>query len=595
MRTGKRITALLLAMLLVVGLLAGCGSGATQTSEAPAESQEASTAPAESEAPAQTPDAAESAPAEEAAPPAEEEAPAEEAAPAEDVDPTDWDEPVMDLPLAGTPATLSLWCQKPGGAVSTVAPNGYYDYPHWQQAAELTGVSLEFIQAEFMVASEQFGLMIASNDYPDMIGGFNSLYAAGDDYGIDQEIIIALEDYADLFPHYEHYRTSSRFLESATTTQEGHIAGFYELMSDFIGPFFGMMARGDWMEDLGIESPTTYDELHDMMVAFMNEKGASYGIYLDSAAVGNDNFLAAGYGVPVMLATNAKESYWYVQDGVVKDGITGEGYQDYLRMLHQWYTEGLISTDFTSAQGAMSNDGMSAITTGKVGVFFNGAPMMSMYSVMSDDPNLRLVGVADPTIEKGDITHLDTTEYDFGAERFSITTQCENPELAIQYADFWFTERGIRLANYGADGVSCEVVDGQPQFTDAVLNNPDLAAGDAISFYTGRNSTPSWSSNSKLLVSFNEDEAGAFAIWEASRDNRDVYPYVASLTIEESEDLSALASDYETYALEARDRFIVGDMDIETEYEAYEQALHEMGLTRALEIKQAAYDRYMEK
>jgi putative aldouronate transport system substrate-binding protein len=139
------------------------------------------------------------------------------------------------------------------------------------------------------------------------------------------------------------------------------------------------------------------------------------------------------------------------------------------------------------------------------------------------------------------------------------------------------------------------VVDGQPQFTDAVLNNPDLAAGDAISFYTGRNSTPSWSSNSKLLVSFNEDEASAFAIWEASRDNRDVYPYVASLTIEESEDLSALASDYETYALEARDRFIVGDMDIETEYEAYEQALRDMGLTRALEIKQAAYDRYMDQ
>ncbi len=592
MKTCKRLTALMLTVLLLAGILAGCSSSTAAPSTTPAETEVQSEASASesvpveepSESPSETPSA--EAPAET---PAEEEAPAEE--PVLDAASL----PEIELPLTDTPVSFTYWCQKPGGAVSSVAPNGYFDYPHWQRAAELTGVSLDFIQVEFMVANEQFGLMIASNDYPDFIGNFNSLYNAGDDHGVDQEIILALEDYVDLYPHYEYYRTSSKFLESATVTQEGHITGFYELMSDFIGPFFGMMARGDWMEDLNIESPTTYDELHDMMVAFKTEKGASYGIYLDQAAVGNDNFLAAGYGVPVMLATNAKESYWYVQDGEVKAGIVGEGYQDYLRMLHQWYEEGLISTDFASAQGAMSPDGMGEITSGKVGVFFNGAPMMSMYSAMSTDPNLRIVGIADPTIEKGDKTHLDTTEYDFGAERMSITTQCEDPELAIRYLNFWFTDQGIQLANYGAEGISCEVVDGAPQFTDTVLNNPDLAPGDAISFYTGRNSTPSWSSNSKLLVSFNEDEAAAFEIWAASRDNRDVYPFVAALTIEEAEDLSALASDYETYALECRDRFIVGDMDIETEYAAYEEAIHTMGLTQALQIKQSAYDRYMSK
>lgn len=63
----------------------------------------------------------------------------------------------------------------------------------------------------------------------------------------------ALEDYEDLFPHYQKYRTSTKFLETATSTAEGHISGFYELMSDFIGPFFGMMGRGDWIEALNME------------------------------------------------------------------------------------------------------------------------------------------------------------------------------------------------------------------------------------------------------------------------------------------------------------------------------------------------------
>ena len=574
-----QLTALFLTLALLLTLLAGCGSSAASAPADEAASQSAEAVEAAAEG---APEAAEAEATEAEAPAsAEEEAPAEEAL------------PELELPLTEEGATLTYWQTKPGGSVSSLAPNGYEDYPHFQAAAEMTGVTLEFIQAEFMTANEQFNLMVAAQDYPDIFGNFNSLYSAGDDNGIEEEIILPLEDYVDLFPHYQHYRTSSKFLETATMTSEGHISGFYELMSDFIGPFFGMMGRGDWIDELDMEIPETYDELHELLLAMQAKYGCTTAIYLDSAAVGNDNFLAAGYGIACMLATNAKESYWMVQDGTVVDGITGEGYKEYLTMLHQWYEEGLISRDFTNAAGAMSPDGMAEITSGNCGVFFNGAPMMSMYAASSDDPNLRIIGLPDPVKEKGEKTHVDTTEFDFGAERMSISTKCEDPELAMQYCDFWFTDAGIQLANYGAEGLSCEVVDGVAQFTDLVLNNPDVAAGDAISFYTGRNSTPSWSSNSKLLVSYNEDEAGAFDTWAACRDNRDAYPYVAQLTVDETYEISKLAADYESYALECRDKFIVGDMDIEADYAAYEDAVREMGLTRALEIKQDAYDRYV--
>ncbi len=575
----KSVLALLLVLTMALGLFAGCGNNETSTpAQSVAQSDKAPEAPEAPEAPADdTPSAVEG-------------SAVEAALEAVEI-------PPMELPLSEEGVTLTYWQQKPGGAVSSVAPNGYFDYPHFQKAAELTGVTLDFIQAEFMVANEQFNLMIAAQDYPDIFGNFSTLYSDGADNAIEEEIIVPLEDYVDLFPNYNKYRTSTTFLETATTTAEGHISGFYELMSDFIGPFFGMITRGDWLDEMGLKNTEidTYDELHDLLLNIQSNYGCTTAIYLDSAAVGNDNFLAAGYGIACMLATNAKESYWMVQDGVVKDGITGEGYKEYLTMLHQWYEEKLISRDFANAPGAMDPSGMAEITSGNCGVFFNGAPMLSMYSAMSSDPNLYLVGLPDPVKTEGEKTHVDTTQFDFGAERMSISTKCEDPELAIQYCDFWFTDEGIQLANYGVEGLSCEVVDGKPQFTDTVLNNPDLAAGDAISFYTGRNSTPSWSSNSKLLVSFNEHEAGCFDVWANSRDNRDAYPYVAQLTIDESYEISKLAGDYESYALECRDKFITGDMDIETEYEAYEEAVREMGLTRAIEIKQDAYDRYMDK
>lgn len=366
------------------------------------------------------------------------------------------------------------------------------------------------------------------------------------------------------------------------------------MMSDFIGPFFGMMGRGDWIEEIGLGMPETYDELHEVLLAMKDKYGCTTTLMLDSAAVGNDNFLAAGYGIACMLATNAKESYWMVQDGTVVDGITGEGYKEYLTMLHQWYEEGIINSDFTNAAGAMSSDGMGEIFSGNCGVFFNGAPMMSMYA-NSGDPNMHIVGMPDPVKEKGEKTHVDTTEFDFGGEFMSISTKCENPELAIQFCEFWFTDEGILLGNYGVEGLSYDMVDGVPTFNDNMMNNPEMAPGNAISFYTGRNTIPTWEANSRLLATFSEDEANAFSVWSSNRDNRDAYPYVAALTIDETEEISKLAADYETYASECRQKFIVGDMDIEKDYASYEEQVRTMGLTRALEIKQDAYDRYINK
>lgn len=150
MKTCKRLTALMLTVLLLAGILAGCSSSTAAPSTTPAETEVQSEASASesvpveepSESPSETPSA--EAPAET---PAEEEAPAEE--PVLDAASL----PEIELPLTDTPVSFTYWCQKPGGAVSSVAPNGYFDYPHWQRAAELTGVSLDFIQVEFMVAN----------------------------------------------------------------------------------------------------------------------------------------------------------------------------------------------------------------------------------------------------------------------------------------------------------------------------------------------------------------------------------------------------------------------------------------------------------
>ncbi len=575
----RRILALLLAVCMMLALMAGCSS-----KEAPAEESEAAVE--------------ESAAAEEPVP-SEDSAPVE--APSAELEDVVADENVVDtrtvveLPLTEEPVHFSFFLSGPGGAASNYV-SSYSEYMHWNKSFELTNVYIDFDEADFMTSSEKFNLMIASGDYTDFIAGTGN-FSNGADYAVEEEIVLDLTDLiAEYAPNYNYYRTQTKFLEAATRTVGGHITSFYELFSDFIGPFFGAFIRQDWLDDLGLEKPETYDEYHDVLMAFKTEKGASKPIMFDSTLVGNDNFFVGGFGITSMFGSaNAKESYWYVNDGEVKCGLVADEYYDYLCMLRDWVQEGLISKDFPSEAGAMASAGMAEIANDQVGVFFNGAPMMSMYVRQAVDPDFRIVAGYDPVHEKGEKVHVDTTEYDFGGERVSITTACENPELAVKYWDFWFTDEGIVLANYGVVGETCEIgEDGQPYFTEMVTNNPDIAAGDAISIYTGRNSTPTWASNSKLLVSYSGDEAEAFDIWASCRDNRDAYPVVAMLTAEEIEAYAANSSEYETYCDETRSLFVTGEKELnEQTWQEYLDIMYQMGVQENIDMKQTAYDRYM--
>ena len=63
--------------------------------------------------------------------------------------------------------------------------------------------------------------------------------------------------------------------------------------------------------------------------------------------------------------------------------------------------------------------------------------------------------------------------------------------------------------------------------------------------------------------------------------------------MEESEEYNRTVSDIATAAAEQSLRFVTGDRSLD-EYDAFIEDLRAMGLDRLTELKQAAYDRYLE-
>ncbi len=73
-----------------------------------------------------------------------------------------------------------------------------------------------------------------------------------------------------------------------------------------------------------------------------------------------------------------------------------------------------------------------------------------------------------------------------------------------------------------------------------------------------------------------------------------LYPYNASLTLEESETYAPILNDIYTYVSEMTLKFITGAEDPETGWDDYVATIEAMGVDTIIEIKQTALERYLE-
>ena len=98
----------------------------------------------------------------------------------------------------------------------------------------------------------------------------------------------------------------------------------------------GISVRKDFLDKVGMDIPTTYDEWETVLTAFKDKLGIEAPLFTSKYGIDNGEFMA-GYGVA---------PYFYQVDGTVKYGPLEDGYKDYLTMMADWYKKGLIDPDF---------------------------------------------------------------------------------------------------------------------------------------------------------------------------------------------------------------------------------------------------------
>ena len=454
-----------------------------------------------------------------------------------------------------------------------------------QLIAEKTGVSIDW---QLYSTAEQFNLMVVSRDYADMIWGSSNSYTGGVDKAVEDEVYINAFDYFELTPNYVRLLESDPEIQKRAAT-DGHNYFFTAINSGAQGSFMGPQLRRDWLDDLGLDMPSTYDEWYAMLSKFRDEKGASDALFL-STQTAADQTMTSGYGTfPGFYAENGTTvRYGYIDDAMF----------EYVSMVAKWYREGLLYRDFMTNTDMMkigemyASNASGAASNAYYGLQFMLQGMMEDGAQLEAAPLPRQSATEEKLHFRGPYNEIvtDTNIY--------LTTAAVKrgvAELAAQWIDYRYSEEGSRINYYGIEGKTWEISeDGYAHII------PEPWQTNTIDDVTYEDLGSAWADSATVYGGFiwiiricdqnTVEQLAPIATWNTSADTDWHMPNV-TLTTEEGETYRSLYGDIETYVLENIAKFVIGERSLD-EWDGYVADVKNMGIQTCVDCYQAALDRF---
>ncbi|MBQ4259176.1 MAG: extracellular solute-binding protein [Lachnospiraceae bacterium] len=463
------------------------------------------------------------------------------------------------------------------------------DTPFWEQYEKNLGVNLE---VEMFETEDAFNLMLAGGDLPDIIMWGPELTNGGREGMLEDEIITTLswDELEKWAPDYAAEVKANDTVRKMLTMSNGEIVGFGNWSADDrMRSTNGLIVRGDWMDELGIENPTTPEEFLDMLRAFKNEKGAEYPMALTSHRMNllfSYGFFSSPYGLV--------NSQAYVDlDGKYHLGYYEPEHKEVLKFFHTMYEEGLINPDYLTleqtAVDGMLYDGRTGVVQQSV-ISGLGSYIPAMAEV---NPDAELRGIPSLLGPNGERAFYGATELLLSAFQGIVTTACENKELAMKVLNYGYTPEGQLFMSFGTEGVSYEMVDGVPVYTDLITKDEQYVMGQMLHQYCRAGSFWPWRPMYEYFVQTTSHPIQQAAVVAWNENDRYVYmpPYI-SVAEEDMAEYSRISTDVSTYASEMRAKFVSGEVDIDAEFDNYIQGLKDRGIETMIEMMQNAIDAF---
>lgn len=407
-KSAKRIVALLLAMLLLLGLV-GCGAkteeqAPTETTNEPAESNNTA---------AETPAANES---------------------------------TAEEPAAEEPYEIHVFLPGFTGEENSPETELYIT----RAMEEALNIKVVFEEVPASSYDEKLSLSLADGDYPDVYL-FNTHEDSNLKRAAENGVIIPINDYLDGMDNINAYTYESAF-NAAKILNDDNI---YLLPRTSVARSDGFIVRSDWMENLGItvdndDRSMTPDEFLDMMRRFTEE---------DPDGDGVDNtygyIFRATDGILTPIFTGAFGCYgWQESDGEYQYmnpcyEIGNESYKQALEFNRELYK-------YSHPDSAVTSDWHSLLWNGSTGCAseFAGWLLTNQAGIQEINPDGTLTYIGGVSDENGVLKNVAGGVGIWGG--WAITTACEHPEKVMEMFDWLLSDEGWEYILYGIPGKTYE-------------------------------------------------------------------------------------------------------------------------------------------
>lgn len=501
------------------------------------------------------------------------------------------------MPITDEDIEISIYLEnRSRGALET-----YADSEAMKELQKVTGIKVKF---EHPVGSskDQVNLMISSGTLPDVIFTDTYFYGAWNNTQMKKAaydgMFLKLDEYIDKFaPNLKKYLEDNPEVNAQYHMRE-HDGSIYSIPSISSDPSFnyydGYFIRKDWLDKLGLEVPQTIDEWEKVLRAFVTQDPNGNG-EADEVGFSTFSWMTKYVFMPAFDIYNCNY-YFNPKTNKITHGAVEPGFKEYVTMMNRWYEEGLVNPEYVSTDQKTLD---YLVLNNKLGAFYCDNNNTAMKYV-EGNPEMELIAV--PFVKSPDGVRRTSKVDDVRLSGWSalISSQTKHPVEVVRFFDYLFSEEGRDLRNWGVKDVSYTVDEnGNKKFTDLIMKDPKgrsiveaynafTAAGVNIGFAGVFDNDVNKELNS-ILTPKQQALRNASMQYCAEVDKSAALP-MSPTTLEEDETINNLSADLETYVVEMYQKFITGAEDI-SKYDEFLTNVNKMGMDKVLEIKQTAYER----